>query len=82
MSEYSEEVQDIVDRMPTRWCAWTALLVLLVVASLFVMGFVIQYPDTVDGMVSVTGAEAPVRMVAASGGRLNLLPPQGTDAVP
>ena len=82
MSEYSEEVQDIVDRMPTRWCAWTALLVLLVVASLFVMGFVIQYPDTVDGMVSVTGAEAPVRMVAASGGRLHLLQSQGTDVAP
>ena len=37
------------------------------------LGFLIQYPDTVDGQISVTATTAPVRLVANSNGRINLL---------
>lgn len=69
----SEEVQDIVDRMPTRLAAWTALVVFVLMASVIVLSFIIRYPDTVSGSISITGYNAPIRLVTASTGRLHLL---------
>lgn len=37
--------------------------------------FLIQYPDTVDGQISVTANAAPVRLVANSNGRITLFQP-------
>ena len=37
------------------------------------LSFLISYPDTVDGEVSITGANAPLRLVSRSNGRLHLL---------
>lgn len=76
MDEYSEEVRDIVDRMPTHWCRHTALIMLVVIIVFFTLSFVIKYPDTVDGQISVTGSEAPIRLVAKMSGRLHLLEQQ------
>ena len=73
MSNRSEEVQDIIERMPTRWCAWVALIVFILMGVLIGLSFLISYPDTVDGEVSITGAKAPLRLVSRSNGRLHLL---------
>lgn len=73
MSTRSEEVQDIIERMPTRWCAWFALMVSILMSVLIGLSFLISYPDTVDGEVSITGANAPLRLVSRSNGRLHLL---------
>ncbi|MEA4967149.1 MAG: HlyD family secretion protein, partial [Bacteroidaceae bacterium] len=54
-SEKSEEVQSIIDRMPTHWVKWVALCVGVLMGILILLGFLIQYPDTVDGQISVTG---------------------------
>lgn len=72
-SEKSEEVQSIIDRMPTHWVKWVALCVGVLMGILILLGFLIQYPDTVDGQISVTGNIAPVRLVANSNGRIYLL---------
>jgi hypothetical protein len=74
-SEKSEEVQSIIDRMPTHWVKWVALCVGVLMGILILLGFLIQYPDTVDGQISVTGNIAPVRLVANSNGRIYLLAP-------
>lgn len=73
MPNRSEEVQDIIDRMPTRWCAWVVLIVSILMSMLIGLSFLISYPDTVDGEVSITGANAPLRLVSRSNGRLHLL---------
>lgn len=73
MSTRSEEVQDIIERMPTRWCAWTALIVSLLMGVLLLLSFLISYPDTVDGEVSITQTSAPIRLLANTSGRLHLL---------
>lgn len=69
----SEEVHDIVERMPTRLAAWTALVVTVLMGVVLALGFVIEYPDTVSGQISLTSGNAPVRLVAGSSGRLHLL---------
>lgn len=73
ISEKSEEVQAIIDRMPTYWVKWVALCVGVLMGVIVLLGFLIQYPDTVDGQISVTAAVAPVRLVANSSGRITLL---------
>ena len=40
---------------------------------ILLLGFLIRYPDTVDGQISVTATTAPVRLVANSNGRIRLL---------
>lgn len=74
-SEKSEEVQSIIDRMPTHWVKWVALCVGILMGLITLLGFLIQYPDTVDGQISVTGSIAPVRLVANINGRIYLLAP-------
>lgn len=69
----SEEVQDIIDRMPTRWTAWVVLIISVLIAVLSILSFLIKYPDTVSGQISVSASKAPVRLVANSNGRLHLL---------
>lgn len=72
-SEKSEEVQSIIDRMPTYWVKWVVLCVGILMSIFLLLGFLIQYPDTVDGQISVTGSTAPIRLVANSNGRIYLL---------
>ena len=72
-NERSEEVQAIVDRMPTEWVKWVALCVGVLMGIVVLLGFLIQYPDTVDGPISVTANTAPVRLVANGNGRIYLL---------
>jgi len=45
----------------------------MLMSMLIGLSFLISYPDTVDGEVSITGANAPLRLVSRSNGRLHLL---------
>lgn len=69
----SEEVQAIIERMPTYWAKWVVLCIGALMGVILLLGFLIQYPDTVDGYISVTAVTAPVRLVANSNGRIILL---------
>lgn len=69
----SEEVQAIIDRMPTYWVKWIALCVGILMGIVLLLGFLIQYSDTVDGTITITAETAPVRLVANTSGRLTLL---------
>ena len=73
VNERSEEVQAIIDRMPTYWVKWFALGIACLMGVIFALGCLIKYPDTVDGEISITGTQAPVRLVANSSGRMVLL---------
>lgn len=74
----SEEIQAIIDRMPTGWVKWVALCVAVLMGGITLMGFLIQYPDTVDGQISVTARRAPVRLVADASGRIIILKDNGS----
>ena len=74
-STKSEEVQSIIERMPTYWVKWVVLCIGTLMGIVLALGFVIQYPDVVAGQISITATEAPVRLVANSSGRITLLKP-------
>ena len=69
----SEEVQAIIDRMPTKWAKYVALITGILISLIIVSGFIISYPDTVDGQILVTANIAPVRLVANTSGQLRLI---------
>lgn len=73
INQKSEVVQAIVDRMPTYWVKWVVLCLGIFMGMIILLAFLIQYPDTVDGQISVTADIAPVRLVANSNGRISLL---------
>ena len=50
----SEEVQTIIDRMPTRGATYAIILTTLLILIILILGFVIKYPDSVDGQISIT----------------------------
>ena len=72
-SERSEEVQAIIDRMPTQWAKYVSLITGILISLIILSGFIINYPDTVDGQISVTAKIATVRLVSNTSGRLHLL---------
>lgn len=72
-AQRSEEVQTIIDRMPTRGAIYAIILTTLLVITILVLGFVIKYPDTVDGQISITAHSAPIRLVANTPGKIHLL---------
>lgn len=75
----SEEVQDIIDRMPTGWTHRVALIVISLLLILLGISILVSYPDTIDGEVRITSHVAPVRLVALASGRLHLLRNVGSE---
>lgn len=69
----SEEVQDIVDRMPEKGSRFVLAIVCGLALLLLLFGYLIKYPEVVTGVVTITMGKAPVKLVAKSSGRLSLL---------
>lgn len=75
----SEEVADIIDRMPTGWTRLVVAIIMVIVVTMVTLGCVVKYPDTVTGQISITGEIAPVRLISSATGRLHLLTDNNTE---
>lgn len=75
----SEEVRDIVDRMPTGWGVKVVVVLSILIVLLTGISFAIKYPDTVDGEITLTSEVAPIRLVSTVSGRLHLLKQPGAE---
>jgi len=70
--ERTEEVQTILERMPTGFGWWVTVIIGLIALLITISGFSIRYPDVVIGQITVNTNIAPIKIVAASSGKLNL----------
>lgn len=77
----SEEISDIVDRMPTSFGRWVAIAVVIFTGFLFLFGWIIKYPDTVTGQIKINSSNAPVKLVANISGNLHLHTHKAQDEV-
>lgn len=66
----SEELQDIIGRMPSRFERYGVLVMACIILALLVGSFFFHYPDTLDAQVLITNATPPVNVVARSSGHL------------
>lgn len=53
----SEELDEIIDRMPMAFGKWVALAVIVFAALFLLFGWIIKYPDMVTGQIKINCAE-------------------------
>ncbi|MCL4481040.1 MAG: HlyD family secretion protein [Bacteroidetes bacterium] len=73
ITQRTDEVKDIIDRMPHGIGKMVAIIVASLAALLLFFGWMIDYPEKVTGSISITARQAPVRLVANTSGKLHLL---------
>jgi len=77
----SEEIIDIVDRMPMTFGRWVALSVVVFSLLLLLFGWIIKYPDTVTGHIRINSGNAPVKLVASASGNIHLMGYKAQDEI-
>jgi len=77
----SEEIVDIVDRMPMTFGRWVAMSVVAFSLLLALFGWIIKYPDTVTGHIRINSGSAPVKLVANASGKIRLMGYKAQDEV-
>jgi hypothetical protein len=70
--EKTEEIQDIIERMPTKFGIRVLLIVGLILSLMIFFGWFIRYPDIKKGNITINSPLAPIRLVANSSGRIKL----------
>jgi len=70
--ERTEEVQSIIERMPTRFGVLVSMIVLLLFIFMFVFGWIVRYPDIVVGRITINANVAPLKLIANSNGKIKL----------
>ncbi|MBX3255000.1 MAG: HlyD family efflux transporter periplasmic adaptor subunit [Chitinophagaceae bacterium] len=71
-TERTEEVKDIIERMPTKFGFWIGIVVMVIFLLLLLFGWIVRYPDIVTGQVTINSSVAPVKLVSAVAGKLKL----------
>ncbi|WP_316828772.1 HlyD family secretion protein [Pedobacter miscanthi] len=69
----TEEVQHIIDRMPTRFGFWIGALIFSIFILILVFGFMIRYPDVSQGNITISTGLAPLKLVANTSGKIHIL---------
>ena len=81
VDQRTEEVQYIIDRMPTRFGFLVSLIVIFLFVLFFVFGWVIRYPDIVTGQMTINANAAPLKLIANSNGKLKLMGAKSMETV-
>ncbi|WP_026715532.1 HlyD family efflux transporter periplasmic adaptor subunit [Flavobacterium daejeonense] len=71
-TERTEEVQQIIERMPTRFGLWITIIVMSLFSLMFFFGYKIRYPDVVMGQITINTHAAPIKLIANTNGKLHL----------
>ncbi|HAQ37034.1 MAG TPA: hemolysin D [Saprospirales bacterium] len=71
-AERTEEVRDIIERMPTKFGLWISIIVIGLFSLMMLFGWIIRYPDIVRGQVTINTAVSPIKLVANNSGKLKL----------
>ncbi len=69
----TEEVQDIIDRMPRKTGRIVSIFVIFFTVVLLFFGWLIEYPEIVTGSINITARHAPVKLVGNASGKIHLL---------
>lgn len=80
-SKRSEEVSDIIDRMPMAFSKWVAAAIILFTILLFVFGWFIKYPDVVTGQIKINSNTSPIKLPAHTSGKIDILGFKAQDIV-
>ncbi|TPD65674.1 HlyD family secretion protein [Flavobacterium microcysteis] len=66
----SEDVQEILTKVPHWMIRWGNVVILTVLLSLLIMSWVIRYPDIITSEITITTQIPPQRLITKSSGRI------------
>ena len=69
----TEEVVDIIEKMPTQFGIIISCIVISLVSLLLMFGWLIKYPEILKGQIIINTRQAPVKLVAVTSGNIILL---------
>ncbi|WP_317164268.1 HlyD family efflux transporter periplasmic adaptor subunit [Flavobacterium sp. xlx-214] len=77
----SEEVQDILTRVPHWMIRWGNVIILIIILFILFFSWFIKYPDIVSTQVTITTQIPPEKLVAKSSGRIEKIFIKDRDSV-
>jgi len=69
----SEEVQDILTKVPHWMIRWGTILIFIIIVMLFFVSWFIKYPDVVNTEIVITTNIPPEKVVSKSSGRIEAI---------
>jgi multidrug resistance efflux pump len=69
----SEEVQEILTRVPHWMIRWGSVVVLLILLLLFFVSWLVKYPDIITTQIVITTNIPPEKLVARTSGKLEVI---------
>jgi len=69
----SEEVQEILTRVPHWMIRWGSVVVLLILLSLFFVSWLVKYPDVISTKIVITTTIPPEKLVAKETGKIEVI---------
>lgn len=73
----SEELNELLGKMPGWVVRWGSVMVFFIFIIIVTASFVIKYPDSLSGTITITCDQPPVNLVARTNGRINLFSKDG-----
>jgi len=77
----SDEVKDIIDKMPGGFGVIVSGFVLVLAIALLFFGYFIKYPDIVKGELVLNTAAGPVKVVSNSSGKMFIINIKSKDSI-
>jgi len=77
----SEEVQEILTRIPHWLIRWGSLIILLILVLMLFVSWMIKYPDTIQADIIITTQVPPEKIVAKSSGKIGAILVQNNEEV-
>jgi multidrug efflux pump subunit AcrA (membrane-fusion protein) len=78
---HSEEVRDIMGKVPGRTLQWGSTFMLLVIFGLLILAWFIRYPNIITGSVILTTHNPPIEIVNKVNGKIRELYKRESDMV-
>ena len=69
----SEEVQEILTRVPHWMIRWGSIVILLILCSLFFVSWMLKYPDIITTQIVITSNIPPEKLVAKMPGKIEAI---------
>ncbi len=70
---HSEEIQDIIGRVPNWILRYGLLFLFFIIVAIFLGAYFIQYPDTLDAKITITAQNPPVYITPKINGKIKNL---------
>lgn len=78
----SEDVQEILTKVPHWMIRWGNVVILTVLLSLLIMSWVVRYPDIITSEITITTQIPPQRLITKSSGRIEKIFIKNGETVP